>query len=251
MATGERWQEAQEYERAFWQKAADRIASGERPSLTFYQWRAENLTEMIAKAFPRNPPSFASSRVVEIGSGAVGTVAFFDAKERYAYDPLCDFYASRPELIAHRNPAVAYVQAQGEDIPQDSATVDLVIIENVIDHVQNPGQVLNEIDRILQPDGIVFLTVNLHPTWGFLLHSLLAVTKIDRGHPHTYTLFSIRKFLRNAGFETRHEEWESYRKCRKTDWKSGSLKGRLKAISGLSEFLYSTVLTKQAATQSD
>ncbi len=244
MATKQRWQEAQQYERAFWQRAAENIAAGKSSGLTFYEWRAKNLAGMIAKAFPENTPSFAGGRVVEIGSGAVGTVAFFDARERFAYDPLCDFYASRPELIKHRNPGVTYVRAQGEELPHDANSVDLVIIENVIDHVQHPDKVLAEIDRVLKPDGVVFLTVNLHPSWGFFLHSILAATKIDRGHPHTYTLRSIRRFLRGSGYDIRHEEWQSYKACRKEDWDSGSLKNRVKALAGLSEFLYSTVLTK-------
>jgi SAM-dependent methyltransferase len=249
MASKDRWKAAQSYERAFWENAAKNIAAGDRSGLTFYKWRAENLAEMLAKAFPKNTPSFADGCVAEIGSGAVGTVAFFEAKEKYAYDPLCDFYATRPELIEHRSPEVNYVQAQGENLPHADAVVDLVIIENVIDHVQSPEKVMKEIDRIMKPDAVLFLTVNLHPAWGAGLHSLLAALKIDKGHPHTYTLSSIRRFLDQSGFEIRHQEWQSYRECRRADWKSKSTRDRLKAAAGLSEFLYSCVLTKKRVSR--
>jgi len=204
------------------------------------------MMNMINKAFPTKNISFSESMVVEIGSGAVGMVAFLNAAKRYAIDPLCDYYTSKPELVEHRNPNVVYQTGKGEDLPYPDCSVDLVIIENVIDHVQNANQVMREIYRILKPNGILYLTVNLHPAWGAFLHRIIAALKIDRGHPYTFTISKIRQFLAGHQFKISHCEWESYKECRRKDYSSShAKKDKIKAIVGLSEFLFTAVSRKE------
>ncbi len=244
MASHNRWKEAQSFERKYWEKSADRIKSGQRSGLNFYKWRVENMMNMLTKAFPSQEFSFADSKVVEVGSGAVGMVSFLDARERYAIDPLCDFYATRPELVENRNPDVVYQAGKGEELPHDNESCDLVVIENVIDHVNEASGVMKEIHRILKPGAILYLTVNLHPAWGAFLHEIVAALRIDRGHPYTFTIPKIRKFLANHGFEIKYDEWESYRECRQKDLQSGRLKDKLTGISGLTEFLFTSVSLK-------
>ena len=241
MPSDNRWKEAQSFEKSYWEKSAEKIRLGARGGLGFYKWRAENMMEMMRKAFPVKEISFANSRVLEIGSGAVGMLAFLDAKERYAIDPLCDFYSSRPELIENRNPDVMYQKGKGEDLPHESGSFDLVVIENVIDHVDKADMVMREIHRILKPEGILYLTVNLHPPWGAFLHTILAELEIDRGHPYTFTIPKIRKFLTKHGFKLKYDEWENYRECRKKELGSSSKKDKIKALIGLSEFLFTSV----------
>ena len=96
------------------------------------------------------------------------------ADERYAIDPLEHFYATRPTLVALRRPGVTYLDGTGERLPFDDATFSLVIIDNVIDHTYAPERILREIQRILQPDGHLYLSVNVHTRWGALLHTVLA-----------------------------------------------------------------------------
>lgn len=245
MATEKRWQEAQTHEKAFWEQAAAKIQSG-ASGLSWYKWRAENLMNMMAKAFPNDTPSFSNSRVLEIGCGAVGAVAFLDARERVAIDPLNDYYASRPELAEHRNSEVEYRKARGEQLEFADQSFDLVIMENVIDHVEKADAVMQEINRVLKPGAYFFMTVNLHPAWGAMLHNFVSAIGIDRRHPHTFTLDRVRKFLDTHGFEIKHEEWQNYGECRRADWKSRVTRDKLKAVSGLSEFLFTSVNVKKS-----
>ncbi len=244
MISSKRWQHAQTHEKLFWEAAARGVKSRGGDGLSWYNWRAENLANMVQKAFPADTPSFAKARVLEVGSGPVGVVAFLEAAERVAIDPLCDFYTGQPELIKHRNPQVTYLAARGEELQFADASMDLVIIENVIDHVENATRVMSEIHRVLKPDGILFLTVNLHPAWGRMLHRVVSMLKIDRCHPHTFTLPRIRAFLATLGFEIIHSEWQDYWACSREDLQSSSVKNRLKALSGLSEFLFTCVSVK-------
>jgi len=244
MMTTNRWKLAQTHEKRFWEAAAERIAARDAHGLSWYKWRAENLLEMVKRAFPTGPPSFADGRVLEVGSGPVGVVAFLEAAERIAIDPLSDFYATQPALIEHRNPQVKYQAARGEELGLADGSLDLVIIENVIDHVEDADAVMKEIHRVLKPGGILFLTVNLHPAWGALLHRLASTLRIDRCHPHTFTIRRIERFLAEHGYEILYREWQDCRECRRKDLASPAVKDKLKALSGLSEFLFTSVSLK-------
>ena len=39
MVDGDRWQAAQEYERGYWERAAQRISEGAASQLDWYRWR--------------------------------------------------------------------------------------------------------------------------------------------------------------------------------------------------------------------
>ncbi|UCF67180.1 MAG: methyltransferase domain-containing protein [Acidobacteriota bacterium] len=193
-------------------------------------------------------PEFPQSKelaILEVGSGPVGIVSFLDGKRRVAVDPLCDYYSTESSLIAHRDPGVTYVNASGEELAFDAESFDLVILDNVIDHVRNHHRVMSRIHDLLMPKGILYFTVNLHPLWGSLIHRLLAVTAVDPGHPHTFTLEQVRKFLTEHNFESCHEEWEDYKERCECDRRSGSLKARIKGWTGLSAFLYTSVALRK------
>jgi len=97
-----------------------------------------------------------------------------------------------------------------------------------------------------KPGAVLYLTVNLHPGWGAFLHKIVSELRIDKGHPHTFTLSSIRTFLQRHRFNLVFEDWEDYKECRKNDLKSGSRKDKIKGISGLSEFLFSSISEKSS-----
>ena len=211
MADGSRWRQAQSYEKSYWESEAKKIEKDKLRGLSWYQWRSDNLMSMIAKAFPSNPPSLVNASVLEIGSGPVGLIAFLEASTRIAIDPLCEFYSTQPALVEYRNPDVKYENVKGEHIPYEDESFDMIIIENVIDHVENAGGVMEEIFRLLKPGGVLYLTVNLHPPWGAFLHRIVSKLRIDGGHPHTFTLNSISGFLNKYRFDIFYDEWEIIR----------------------------------------
>ena len=244
MATESIWKQAQEFEQAHWEAVANRIRTENSDGLEWYQWRADNLLSIVKKAFGDSAPDFSDSSVLEVGSGPVGLVSGLKASRRVALDPLMDFFNTQKELTQYRDNQVEYVSSPGETLPFEDQSFDMVVIENVIDHVKNASGVMDEIYRVLRPNGILYLTVNCHPLWGFVLHEVVSAIRIDKGHPHTFTLSKIRRFLSGLGYKLQYEEWENYWQCRRNDWKSNSTKGKLKAISGLSEFLYTSVHRK-------
>jgi SAM-dependent methyltransferase len=76
-----------------------------------------------------------------------------------------------------------------DNVPMDSFSVDLVISQEMLEHVASPSRVMNEIYRILRPDGALYLQV----PWIIGYH----------GCPNDYWRFSrdgIRAIAEENGF---------------------------------------------------
>lgn len=240
-----RWQQAQEYERGFWHRLGRSIETGATGQLDWYRWRAAQLEALLARSPGLSP---GSRRVLEIGSGPIGIVNFLDWPERYAVDPLESFYAEQPSLIRLRNPGTVYMAGGGERLPMNDGSCDLVIIDNVIDHTFAPESILREISRVLAPSGRLYLSVNVHTVWGAFLHNLLAVLRIDKGHPYTFTSSSLRQLLGRAKFAIQVEEIAGYLEARDADRRSSRLTDRIKGYTGMSEFSHVVVCSRDQLT---
>lgn len=238
-----RWDSAQAYEREHWKRIAGKIAEDPEKQLTWYGWKANELEKKLNEvSFKFNKDS---SKVLEIGSGPIGIVSYLKWGERYTLDPLEDFYKENPKLVAVRDKAVNYLTGGGEVVPFADGSISMVIIDNMLDHVLSPDKVLNEIWRVLSKDGMLYIELNIHTAWGFILHRLLAKLKIDKGHPHSFTAGKIREHLTMHRFAVQHEFINDYYQARDRDRSSSSLKDKIKGHTGLSEFIYSAVCFKK------
>ncbi len=77
-----------------------------------------------------------------------------------------------------------------DDIPKDEATYDVVINNQVLEHVEYPEKVIRELYRILKPGGRLFLTTP--QTWAV------------HGAPYNFyffTRYGLRSLFKNAGFK--------------------------------------------------
>ena len=239
-----RWQKAQEYERGFWQRLGESIEVGTTGQLDWYRWRAARLEELLARVPGWTPTA---GKVLEIGSGPIGIVNFLEWGERYAIDPLESFYRQQPSLVKLRTSGATYLAGSGERLPLEDESCGLVIIDNVIDHTFAPETILTEISRVLEPSGRLYLSVNVHTRWGAFLHNLLAVLRIDKGHPYTFTSETLRQMLGRGGFTALLEEIGSYTEARQTDRRSRHLTDRIKGYTGLSEFQHLVLCSKIAS----
>lgn len=243
MITKERWQAAQAYEQSFWMNLASQITSGSEAQLGWYAWKASQMEKHLAAHMDSGWQP--GARIVEIGSGPIGIVTFLKSGERYTLDPLEEFYASDETLSKMRNPEVKYGKGGGENIPFASQHFDLVILDNVLDHVHEASRVLQEIHRVIAVNGLFYFAVNIHTSWGGSLHRILSKLKIDRGHPYTFTLESIRELLGKHGFIINAEFVNSYKEAKAEDLRSTSIKAKVKGYTGLSEFVYHAVCSKR------
>lgn len=238
-----RWNIAQSYEKGYWKQIDDKIAADAGNQLTWYDWKAREFEKKLSNIscnFDRK-----GCKILEVGSGPIGIVSYLKWGERYAIDPLSDFYKENPQLVALRDKDVNYITGKGEEISFPDGFFSIVIIDNVLDHVSAPGSVLSEIQRVLADTGLFYIELNIHTFWGYLLHSLLAGLKIDKGHPYSFTSNKIRHFLEDHQFVIKWEVVNDYRDARRADRESSSLKAKIKSYSGLSEFIYCAVCSKK------
>lgn len=244
MASTVRWKKAQEYERGYWEGAAQEAAAGMAERIDFYEWRAGDLANRL-RGLSHGHLLDGERRFVELGSGPVGILPFMKAREKVAVDPLNRFYASNPSLTAFRTPDVRYLDASGESVPLESGAYDLLIMENCIDHVQDVGAVMTEIHRLLVGSGTLYLTVNARSRIGWAVHRVLSKLALDPGHPHTFTDASFRSMIERHGFEVIQFERGSWLKAWKEDFATPTLRARLKALLGVSEYLVVAVARKR------
>jgi SAM-dependent methyltransferase len=247
MVSRARWLAAQVYEREYWRRQAEEIASGAMPQYDWYQWRADQLVARLNRLQLSDATS-GRARVIEVGCGPVGLAGFFPASERLLVDPLEDYYRHNEVLSKLRNPEAVYRAGGGEALPAEAGQYDLAVIENCIDHVRDADAVMRELVRVLRVGGLLYLTVNCRTPTGYWVHRMLSRLRLDPGHPHTFTPPKLRRMLEHFGFDVLDIEVGSYAEALKEDQNSASRKARLKARLGISEFLASALARKRATT---
>jgi len=234
-----RWRKAQQYERSYWKKTADNIVIGSTHQLGWYEWK---FNEMKRRLLPHiDSMRMNSFHILEIGCGPIGIINYVNWGTRYAIDPLEDFYKSNETLTKLRDSRVQYLVGTGERIPFEDGLIDLVILDNVLDHVHKTNEVMSEILRILKPGGILYLTVNIRTPFGTQFHKIISKLQIDKGHPKSFSAVSIRNMIMEYQFSLLSEYISDPREARTKDLHSHFIKDKLKGYVGLSEFLYFAV----------
>ena len=86
------------------------------------------------------------------------------------------------------------------NLPDESA--DVVLLNHVIEHLDDPLQTLNEVNRILKPGGHFVIETPRYDTLMFRLLGRRERSVSCPGHIYFFTTSSLRKLYEAAGFET-------------------------------------------------
>lgn len=99
-------------------------------------------------------------RIVDVGAKH-GTLALKLAElyEVAAIDQDAENVAIMRELAAQKGIELQIHKASIEELPFEDASVDTVVLSQVVEHVRNPMH-LKELVRILKPSGVIILTTN-------------------------------------------------------------------------------------------
>lgn len=177
------------------------------------------------------------SAVLDVGCGDAGVpIAFGEAGAGVAGVEPSEKSVRRGRVRAEEHGVDLDLRgASAESLPFSDATFDLVILDNVLEHVADRERTLAEIRRVLRPGGLLYMVVPkplaLYSLWSdphyelaglVLLPRRLQILYFERlrgGGVGTYdvgripTRRTLRRLLRDAGFATLvqpHELWLHY-----------------------------------------
>jgi SAM-dependent methyltransferase len=150
--------------------------------------RAE-VRRVAAEAGSTEDELFAERVVVDVGPGPLGFPDACPARVSIGVEPLAERFREHGLLLDDSH--AVYLAAGAESIPLVSASVDVVVTRNSLDHVTSPAEVTAEVARILRPGGTLLVSVDVdHPA--------------TATEPHSLTLDGVRELL--AAFEIERED---------------------------------------------
>lgn len=154
----------------------------------FARWQTDRCKELAEwLGAPEAAAWQTQTSVLEIGGGPHPMVAQGTWRYAAAVDPLNDGYASCG-LFPPGPLGFTPIAASGEQIPVAGSTFDVVVCDNCLDHVADPGRVVAEIGRVLNPGGHAWILVDLRNT-------------IDDMHPHAFTPELLAAMLTSQGLD--------------------------------------------------
>jgi ubiquinone/menaquinone biosynthesis C-methylase UbiE len=148
-----------------------------RKFIAEFPYERESILAFVMKAANEVP---AGARVADVGAGDAPFRELF----RHAKYATLDWGQS-----PHEGARAVDIVASADAIPVNDATFDAVLLTQVLEHVAEPLAVLQELHRILAPEGRLYLTAPL--AWE--LHEL----------PHDYYRYTsegLRHLMQSAGF---------------------------------------------------
>lgn len=188
----ERWQHAQEKEKEFWLSLDQHTLQLQSEG---YRILAGQLQQRIDSSFQNT----ANLRILQVGCAVEDCIFYLPYKFLSAIDPLADFYKANFERS--RNPLVDYRTGRGEDIPYETEFFHVTICNNMLDHVIDPHKVVGEIVRVLQNNGLSFISVDVYGEEEAQRKRELEKQGIvfDECHPHVFTRKSLEQLVVTCG----------------------------------------------------
>lgn len=199
--TAERWATAQ--------SAEDRALEDETIVQEWIAIRRETWRDIMRRVSDRlgiGP----DSRILEIGGSATTFFLALHEGRRTAvdtvYGQLFELYPELRDLPEYRG--VEFISSRLEDLPQDR-TFDLLILINMLDHVQDPPSFARQLDGLLSQNGKVLVIVDTYADP--LVRDLVRDFDVDIPHPHHFLDEDVRALF--PGYDVLlHDSriWTSY-----------------------------------------
>jgi ubiquinone/menaquinone biosynthesis C-methylase UbiE len=128
--------------------------------------------------------NFQGKNILDVGSGYGGFSLVIASKlpkqvVGLEYDWQRIFLSCSRQKMDHPENPLQFVQASGQDIPFPEGSFDIVICNNVLEHVKDHRLLISEIERVLTPGGWLYIS----------FPNLLSITNFIKD-PH-YNLFGI------------------------------------------------------------
>jgi len=191
--SSKRWKIAQDSEKEYWEGFTKETLLKEEAE------RHRKKTKILEREWEKFIKLNKNSRILQIGCGPEDVINYFSIGKRYAIDPLADFYKEKFDLNYH---SFLFSKGRAEKLPFKDNYFDVVILANVLDHVEQPEKALSEIKRVLKEKGIFYFE-NLFYQKDFVRIAKIygAIKKALTGnifnihHPFMFLLWDLKDLL--------------------------------------------------------
>jgi SAM-dependent methyltransferase len=171
----------------------------------FYEKRAESYTEFDRQGFTRYCRAL---KLVDIKNGA--KILDIGCKHAFLCDFLvekginCDYYGldiseKVIESVKHKKGTFRTCDIM-KGLPFENCQFDYIFCIEVLEHVENPTFLLNQLNRVLKDDGVLLLSVPNPYEWLCILAELLDFPDTE-GHIMSFTFQNICRLLDFCGFK--------------------------------------------------
>ena len=151
-----RGQRALERQLEYQEKKSETLSNSEKQTALNLMLRTQAIQHRLEKVKLISE----TDRILEVGSGAHGLVFNgFGKNFKVGVDPLAVHYK---RLFPHWQKNSSTLAAIGEKLPFADASFEVVLSDNVIDHAESPLGIVDELIRVLKPNGLLYFTVNVH-----------------------------------------------------------------------------------------
>tara|TARA_B100000131_G_scaffold238021_1_gene230176 strand:- start:954 stop:1718 length:765 start_codon:yes stop_codon:yes gene_type:complete len=195
------WKTAQNHEKQFWENIYVKNNSDDIYRKTDDEGWKQFANEVLFR-HSVNINTLNNKTILDLGSGPAGVAKglhlmiknnLIKNSNVIAADPLMDFY-KKEICILKEDEKLRLLNNQGEKLDIKDKSVDIIFSTNVLDHCENPEELINECFRILKPNGIFFPSVHLVYNYLGLVSPLIKY--FDTNHPHHFTSLQLQKKLK-------------------------------------------------------
>ncbi len=142
-------------------------------------------------------------KILDIGCGA-GNMA----KGIKYYRPDLEIYGidiseKAIQIAKHRSQGIQFILGKGEQLPYKDNFFDAIVMYDVLEHIEKPEKILQEVQRVLKENGIVHIFSPLDgQPWSFytLVPRLAAIKNAQTGHVQMFSDKNFKKLLTANGF---------------------------------------------------
>jgi SAM-dependent methyltransferase len=153
----------------------------------FYTALAQDAANQLARHI-----ELAGRTVVDVGGGAGHFTAAFRARGANCYL----FEPDSTELLSAGEAPTGAVLADGYWLPVADASADVCFSSNVLEHVADPGGLIDELIRATKPGGLIYLSfTNWYSPWGG--HEMSPWHLLGAG-------FAARRYISRYGHQPKH-----------------------------------------------
>lgn len=173
---------------------------------TYAQWQFEKGEDTIRfyLKFTRIEDMFSNKVVLDLGCGAAGKSLFYASKgaKKVLGVEILEKYRTEAEKLAADlglQDVFQFIAADAANLPLEDNSVDTIIINDAMEHVDRPEAVLAEVRRVLKPGGRCYLNFPpyYHP-FGAHLSDAIYIPWVHMFFPEKVLIEAYKELVKNT-----------------------------------------------------